>query len=144
MTTKRMRGRDPEQNLIHATVAEADAFKGMHGQITAVANGVGDQATIIQLRFHNGVAYGGFIVPLTPAAEVPAPIALSRVVGPLAVQTSDVNEIVNITHELGYLPMVQVLGADGRQLAVDVVHNDDQSLSFDANTYFGQMRVFLR
>lgn len=131
MTTKVNRGRDPEQHLVHGSRAEADKYKGMHGEITLVADGTGDRSAIIELRVHNAIVYGGFIIPLLPAQEVAAPLTVARAVTPLPVTTTGVNEVVVVTHELGYTPMVQVINSVNNTVVNNLVieHHDTSSLS---------------
>lgn len=129
MTTKVHRGRDPEQHVVHATRAEADRFKGMHGEITLVADGTTDPGSIVELRAHNGVKYGGFAIPLTDSGATPTPLPVSRVVPPMAVTTTGADEAVVVEHGLGYFPMVQVLDNTGLPVAAPIQHHDDQSLS---------------
>lgn len=125
------RGRDPEQHLIHENRAAADAFKGMFGEITGVAEGEGEGAYIAELRFHNGVTYGGFAIPLTAALpEVPASLTVARAVDPVEVTTTGPDEAVAINHDLGYLPIVQVLNdVDDSIVAASVQHHDEQNVT---------------
>lgn len=108
MTTKRERGRDPEQHVVHAGYDQANIFIGMHGQITGIADvNSDDPKAIVELRFHDGITPGGHTVPLIPAVTTPrSPLTFASVppefeVGPEGSLT--------IHHELGYRPLVQVL-----------------------------------
>lgn len=125
------RGRDPEQHLIHENRTAADAFKGMFGEITGVAEGAGEGANIAELRFHNGVTYGGFAIPLAPALPpVPSSIPVARAVEPVEVTTTGANEAVAINHDLGYLPIVQVIDdSDNSVVDAKVQHHDEQNVT---------------
>lgn len=120
MTTKRERGRDPEQHVTHAGISAADNFIGMHGELTMVAEGGSDHAHVIQLRAHNGIEAGGYVVPVIPATEPRAPLTFASV--PPEFNAPGASLLV--THELGYKPLVQVLDADGiviPQVSISVV-----------------------
>lgn len=128
MTTKRERGRDPEQHVVHAGYAQANIYIGMHGQITGVADvDADDPKAIVELRFHDGITQGGHMVPLIPAVETPrSPLTFASVPPEFAVASG---ATLVIHHELRYRPLVQVLSAAGvvvaptRLEAVDVVKN---------------------
>ena len=110
MTTKRERGRDPEQHVTHAGISAADNFTGMHGELTMVAEAGSAHAQVIQLRAHNGIDIGGYVVPVIPADEPRAPLPLASV----PPKFPATGETTLITHELGYTPLVQVIDANGR------------------------------
>lgn len=143
MTTKMRRGRDPEQHVVHTSVAQANAFKGLHGELTFLADGAGAESPIIEIRAHDGLRYGGYSIPVTPAAAVPAPMPVARAVAPVPVTTTADSEAVVIAHELGYYPMVQVLKADGTPGVVTLEHHDAQSLTLVIATA-GIYAVYLR
>lgn len=109
MTTNRERGRDPEQHVTHAGAAAANNFTGMHGELTFVAEGGSAHAAVIQLRAHNGIDAGGYVVAAVPASEPRAVLPTASV--PPAFSAA--GEETLISHELGYTPLVQVLDADG-------------------------------
>lgn len=125
------RGRDPENHLIHENRSAADNYKGMHGELTFLADGTGDTATVVEIRAHNGLTYGGFSIPLVPSRDsVPALLPVARVVPPIPVTTTTAPEVVPISHELGYFPLVQVLDENGQVVAdALIVHDDDENLS---------------
>lgn len=112
MTTKRERGRDPEQHLIHAGYAQANIFIGMHGQITGVADVIEDDPkAIVELRFHDGITPGGHMIPLIPAVLTPrSPLTFASVPPEFSVAAGSA---ITIHHELGYRPLVQVLSSIG-------------------------------
>ena len=109
MTTNRERGRDPEQHATHAGAAAADNFTGMHGELTFVADGGSAHAAVIQLRAHNGIDAGGYVVAAVPASEPRAVLPTASV--PPAFPAAGKETL--ISHELGYTPLVQVLDAAG-------------------------------
>ena len=119
MTTKRERGRDPEQHVVHASRAEANAFTGMHGQLTFVAGiDVADAKAILEARAHNGLKPGGYIVPMIPSEEVRSPLTFASVPPNFVAPAMD---DLLISHELGYIPLVQVLDAVGNIVPMDLI-----------------------
>ena len=109
MTTNRERGRDPEQHVTHAGAAAADNFTGMHGELTFVAEGGSAHAAVIQLRAHNGIDAGGYVVAAVAASEPRAVLPVASV----PPEFTAAGEETLISHELGYFPLVQVLDAGG-------------------------------
>ena len=123
MTTKIRRGRDPEQHVVHNSLAEADLFVGLHGEISLVQ----DYEGITQLRAHDGHTPGGavFISAASAlAATFPARVALP----PLAITVDD-SGVFTVQHELGYKPFVQVLTSTGAVFGAAVMHDDDENLT---------------
>ena len=112
MTTKRERGRDPEQHVVHAGYAQANIYIGMHGQITGIADVIGDDPkAIVELRFHDGITPGGHMIPLIPAVLTPrSPLTFASVPPEFIV---DSGQSLTINHELGYYPLVQVMNENG-------------------------------
>lgn len=105
MTTNRERGRDPEQHVTHAGAAAADNFTGMHGELTFVAEGGSAHAAVIQLRAHNGIDAGGYVVAAVAASEPRAVLPVASVPPEFTAWGGG----TLISHELGYFPLVQVL-----------------------------------
>ena len=116
MTTKRERGRDPEQHVIHPGREVGNAYIGMHGQITGIADVLADDPkAIVELRFHDGITPGGHAVPLIPGAETPrSPLTFASVPPEFPLPAGGT---LTINHELGYRPLVQLIAADGEVVA---------------------------
>lgn len=117
MTTKQRRGRDPEQHVVHAGIADANRFKGMHGELTFVAAATEDNPrAIVQARLHNGLDNGGFVLQTIPATS-PSSVLPPAVVFPateIELPAEDEGEgSVVIEHGLGYLPLIQLVSSAG-------------------------------
>jgi hypothetical protein len=128
---QKRRGRDPEVHEIHASLAAANAYVGLAGEMTFVADVNGQ---IIQLRAHNGLAAGGFALPLAPGAAVMA--AMTRVVLPPFKVAIPAGGSMTLSHGLGYIPDVQILSATGEVLRmpdIGVTHDDVENLTFQNN-----------
>lgn len=139
------RGRDPEQHLVHESRAAADRYKGMHGELTFVAEGNEEGAALVEIRAHNGLQYGGFSVPVVQARDnLASTLPLARVVPPIEVTTTVDPEVVPISHELGYFPIVQVLDNTGQVVpGALIVHDDAENVSVTIPTA-GDYTVVLR
>lgn len=148
MTTKHRRGRDPEQHVVHAGMADANRFKGSHGELTFVAEAVSADMSrqIIQMRAHNGLDAGGFVVPLVPASS-PRALLPGAVVYPKVAVTLVEATPLTVQHDLGYWPLVQVVDpATGTVVAdVEIVHSlvDDNSFTVESETA-GDFELLIR
>lgn len=127
--TKHRLGRDPELHEIHETAVEANRYIGKPGEITftrAVPGG-----SLVDLRCHDGLTPGGYAAQLEVAASVPGMLANAKAVPPIAA-TLAAGVDYAVHHQLGYMPMVQVLDAANAVItAIAVTHHDTENLSIN-------------
>ena len=128
-------GKDPPLNLIHKSRADANAYIGRPGQMTLLGDFTdGDTPRLVEARFHNGLLPGGFIMPLTPAPQGndpemgPAPRVM--VVPP---ENYTENQLVTVTHNFGYFPVLHAINNAGSEMWFNFVHLDENRLRFTAD-----------
>lgn len=133
-------GKNPPINLIHASRAEANNYVGLPGQITLVGRFTDQNVPVIdEVRFHNGLLPGGFLMSVspTPQGNDPSmgPPARVKNVGPQAFAE---NQTVMFVHNFGYLPGVVAIDNSAQPVAVTVnfVTFESISITFPATAVY--------
>ena len=125
--TKHRLGRDPELHEIHETIAQANGYTGKPGEITLNRSTLGSE--LAQLRAHDGQKQGGKVIGLVDVSSLASLYGYAVAIPPVTVTVTDGNPI-NFNHQLGYIPMVQVLDPMGGIVQPSaVVHSDVENTS---------------
>ena len=121
MALQSQKGRDVLQHVTQID-GEAEAYVGKLGELSFQRD---IEGAVTSVRAHNHMKPGGYVIAVEPAGTVAAMLPNAKVVPPIEVEATATAQTVTISHQLGYMPLVQL--TDGS--TPFVVHDDLENVS---------------